>query len=267
MEEKAFPKIMGILNITPDSFSDGGLYISTKKAIDHSLELIDSGADIIDIGGESSRPGSVPVSTEDEINRVVPIIKEIKKLRTDTIISIDTYKYEVAKESFYNGATIINDITALRNDERMAELISENNLTVILMHMKGTPQTMQIDPIYSDVVSEVFDFLQKRVIFAKRYGINSIIIDVGIGFGKTVENNLELLKNLAFFSKLNVPQLLGISRKAFIGKLLEIDKPSERDAATALIHSLLLNSPVDFIRIHNVKLLNILKKLKIFLNF
>lgn len=257
----SFPKIMGILNVTPDSFSDGGLFFDPRAAILWGLKLLDEGADILDIGGESTRPGSEPVGITEELKRVIPVIEGIKKERPDAVISIDTMKYEVAKEAVDLGASIINDVSGLQNDVRIALLAAEKNCTLVIMHMQGTPKTMQINPKYQNVVQEVFDFLHSKIEVAKELGVKSIIADVGIGFGKTVEHNWELLRNLPKFYELGVPLLLGISRKSFIGKTLNIENPLERDIPTLLLHTLLLNYKVDYIRVHNVKPYQMLKTL------
>lgn len=256
-----FPKILGIVNVTPDSFSDGGMFLDPRAAVRWGLKLLDDGADILDIGGESTRPGSEPVSITEELKRVLPVIEGIKKERPNAIISIDTMKYEVAKEAIDMGATIINDVSGLQNDIRLALLAAEKNCTLVIMHMQGTPKTMQINPRYQDVVQEVFDFLKSKIEIAREFGVGSIIADVGIGFGKTVEHNWELLRNLPKFYELEVPLLLGISRKSFIGKTLNIENPIDRDLPTLLLHSLLLNYHIDFIRVHNVKQFQMLKTL------
>jgi len=256
-----FPKIMGILNITPDSFSDGGNFFSTEKAFERAQILINDGAEILDIGGESSRPNAVPVRIDEEIRRVIPVIEKIKDKFPNTKISIDTVKYEVAKQAIASGADIINDISGLVMDVRLAELAAINRKQLIIMHMKGKPQDMQNNPEYNDVVFEVRSFLIEQSRLAVSMGVPTVFIDVGIGFGKTVEHNLELLRNLDKFQGIASGMLLGISRKAFIGKILNISNPSERDTATSMMHSLLLNSPIDIIRVHNVKLISDLKNL------
>ncbi len=256
-----FPKIMGIVNVTPDSFSDGGNYYNRDDAVKQALTLIEDGADIIDIGGESSRPGAKPVSAEDEIKRVVPVIKEIMRLVPDCLISIDTTKYDVASAAVDSGASIINDISGLEFDERIAGLAAAHSVALVIMHINGTPQTMQQNPVYYNVVNEVYDFLERKTEIAKGAGVNDIYIDVGIGFGKTLEHNLSLLQNIDVFTNINAKLLLGLSRKSFLGALLGIDKPAERDTATALVHSILLRNKIDVIRVHNVKLLSMLKQL------
>jgi|DewCreStandDraft_4_1066084.scaffolds.fasta_scaffold00019_128 dihydropteroate synthase len=256
-----FPKIMGILNVTPDSFSDGGRFSTSKEAIEYAENMIDKGVDILDIGGESTRPGSENVSVEEERQRVIPIIKEIKKTFPRSIISIDTTKYEVAASAVEEGAEIINDVSALRFSPKIAELVASKDLSVILMHMQGNPKTMQNQPKYNNVVQEVYDFLQDRIEYARNNGINKIYGDIGIGFGKTLDHNIELLRNISFFHSLGVPLVLGISRKSFLGKLLNIDNPLDRDIPTALMHSLLLDKGIDIIRVHNIDNIQYLKKL------
>jgi dihydropteroate synthase len=254
-----FPKIMGILNVTPDSFSDGGRFFNHDTAISHGLRLLDEGADILDIGGESSRPGAVGISVDEEIDRVLPVIKRIKSEKPDSIISIDTTKYEVALEATLSGASIINDISGLDNDIRLANLAAEKNISLVLMHMQGSPVSMQINPSYNEVVSDVYRSLESKVNTARSLGVNKIIIDVGIGFGKTYEQNIELLRHQSQFKKLGTELLLGISRKSFIGKMLGIDAPSERDLPTLAIHAILLNHGIDIIRVHNVANISMLR--------
>jgi dihydropteroate synthase len=259
--KKDFPKIMGILNITPDSFSDGGDNYVHQYAVEKALEMIEDGADIIDIGGESTRPGAKPVSVDDELARVIPVIEKLIKAKPDAIISIDTTKYEVAKAAIEVGAKIINDVSGLEYDERLAKLAAEKNAALVIMHMKGTPRSMQKQPQYDDLVKEVGDFLQSKIGIARKTGVQDIIIDYGIGFGKTLEHNLQLLKNTEKFNFPGTKLLLGISRKSFIDKILNIPNPKDRDMPTALIHSLLLNKLIDIIRVHNVKNIMMLKKL------
>jgi len=256
-----FPQIMGIINVTPDSFSDGGKFIKTDNAIKHGLALIEDGADIIDVGGESTRPGAESVTEEEELKRVIPLIKELKRQNPNIKISIDTTKFIVAKAALDEGAEIINDISGLTNDIRLAELARNYNASIILMHLKGTPQTMQQNPSYENVTNEIFEFLKERIELARNHGVKSIIADVGIGFGKNLEHNLELLRNIDVFKRLKVPLCLGISRKAFIGNILGIETPSDRDVPTALIHALLLSKNIDIIRVHNFAMIIMLKKL------
>ena len=211
---------MGIVNVTPDSFSDGGLHDSAASAIRHALRLVEDGADVIDIGGESTRPGALPVSAEDELDRAIPVIAGIRK-SSDVPISIDTRNASTAEEALRSGADMINDVSALRHDPRMAAVAAASDAPVALMHMLGTPETMQAGPSYDDVVSEVLDFLRERIAFARAAGIRNILVDPGIGFGKTVEHNLALLGNLPVFRGLGAPLLVGTSRKSFIGALTD----------------------------------------------
>lgn len=243
---------MGILNITSDSFSDGGKYNSTERALNHALEMIGQGADIIDIGGESSRPGAEPVEAEEEIKKILPVIDRILELKPDTVISVDTTKKKVAEAVLSHGVKIINDISALNFEPDMLDVVKRYNAALILMHMKGVPKNMQANPFYEDVIIEIYDFLQERIQKVIKAGIKNIIIDPGIGFGKTVEHNLEILKRLGDFRGLGYPILIGVSRKSFIGKLLDLDT-AERDAATSMIESLAVNNGARIIRTHNVK--------------
>ncbi len=244
--------VMGVLNVTPDSFSDGGQFFNTDKAIEQGLQMAADGAVIIDVGGESTRPGSAPVSDDEQIGRVVPVIKALRK-KIDVPISIDTYKLEVAKAALEAGAGMINDITAL-SDERMAELAAEHDVPVVLMHMQGTPATMQTEPKYEDVVSEVLQFLLGRAERGEDFGIakNMIFIDPGIGFGKTLEHNLLLLRNINKFVAANYRVLVGTSRKSFIGKLTGKEKSGERIFGTAATVALCAASGVSIVRVHDV---------------
>lgn len=257
-----FPKIMAIINATSDSFSDGGDYYSFDKALNYVKYIIDNNlADILDIGGESTRPGAKSVPVNEEINRTIPLIEAIRNYNSKIIISIDTTKYDVAKKAADAGVNIINDISGLTADLQMGELAALHNLEYVIMHKKGTPKDMQIDPNYDNVVKECFTYLQKQIDMAKSLGIKKIYSDVGIGFGKTYEHNIELLRNLSYFNKLEVPMLLGISRKAFIGKMLDIESPKERDLATLLIHAILLKENIEIIRLHKVEEFKTLKKI------
>lgn len=244
---------MGIINITPDSFFDGGLYLEKDKAIERGLELVSEGAQIIDIGGESSRPGSDPVPPEEEISRVIPVLRALKE-KTDALISIDTTKYEVAKAALEAGADIINDISSFRFDPRIVPLVVENEAGAILMHMKGTPKTMQIDPFYEDVLAEVKSFLKERIEKAQAYGIKkeNILIDPGIGFGKRLEDNLVLINNLSFLEELDQPIMIGVSQKSFIGKILNLP-PQERLEGTIASAVLSVLRGAHILRVHDVK--------------
>lgn len=247
------PYIMGILNVTPDSFSDSGHYLNIDSAVECGKRMAEEGADIIDIGGESSRPGAEPVPLEAELDRVIPVIKRLSN-KICIPISIDTYKAKVAKEALKAGASIINDISGLRFDPLMAKVAAEADCPVIIMHMKGTPRDMQKRPVYKDVVKEIAAFLKERISFAVKNGIkkNKIIIDPGIGFGKTVRHNLEIIKRLKEFRKLDVPILIGPSRKSFIGRILNatVDKRLEGTAAAVAIS---IANGADIVRVHDVK--------------
>jgi dihydropteroate synthase len=247
-----FAYVMGILNITSDSFSDGGLFINKQKAVNHALEMIESGADIIDIGGESTRPGSEPISETEELKRVIPVINAILKSKPDAIISIDTTKANVAKQALRNGALIVNDISGGSFEPDIFEVTSEHNAAMILMHIKGKPKTMQVSPEYSDVIAEVYDHLAKQSSIASEHGIENIIIDPGIGFGKRLEHNLSLINGLDYFRSLGFPILIGLSRKSFIGNILNLPV-EERDDATNSLNMLVLSKGARIIRTHNVK--------------
>jgi dihydropteroate synthase len=246
--------IMGVLNVTPDSFSDGGLFFSEKKAIEHALRLIEDGADIIDIGGESTRPGSEPVSVEEEIRRTIPVIKAISR-EIKVPISIDTYKSEVAKHALDAGASIVNDISGLRFDPEMPKVVSEYKVPVIIMHIKGRPKDMQQNPVYEALIPEIMDYLRISIRLANKFGIpdDKIIIDPGIGFGKTFEHNLEIIKNLKEFTLLGKPIAVGVSRKAFIGKILGDVPPSERLEGTAAAVAISIFNGANIVRVHDVK--------------
>lgn len=246
--------IMGVLNVTPDSFSDGGLFFNEKKAIEHALRLIEDGADIIDIGGESTRPGSEPVSVEEEIRRTIPVIKAISR-EIKVPISIDTYKAGVAKHALDAGASIVNDISGLRFDPEMPKVVSEYNVPVIIMHIKGRPKDMQQNPVYEALIPEIMDYLRISIRLANKFGISDdkIIIDPGIGFGKTFEHNLEITKNLKEFTLLGRPVAVGVSRKAFIGKILGDLPPSERLEGTAAAVAISIFNGANIVRVHDVK--------------
>lgn len=243
---------MGILNVTPDSFSDGAKYFSLNAAVEKGLQLIDEGADIIDIGGESTRPGSDPVPVEEELRRSIPVIKKILELRKDAVISIDTTKAQVAKQALDNGASIINDISGLTFDPDLISVAKSFDAGLVIMHIKGNPKTMQQNPYYEDVLSEVKQFLMVQTKKAKESGINKIIIDPGIGFGKRVEDNFQLIRNLEVFDSLGYPIMIGLSRKSFIGKTLDLEV-SERDIPTVILEAVSLIKSARIIRTHNVK--------------
>ena len=248
------PLIMGILNATPDSFSDGGRFNTTKKATNHALKMIDDGADIIDIGGESTRPGSKQISLNEEINRTIPIIKSLRKLNDSILISIDTSKSEVARQAIEEGTDIINDVTSYNNDLNMPEIVRKYEAGIILMHMQGTPENMQIDPSYDNVAGEVLEFLNKKILDSIESGIlkESIIIDPGIGFGKNINQNLTLLKNLDKFTKVH-PTLIGLSRKSFIGKIIGEKDPKGRLAGSLGATAFSIIQGAHILRVHDVK--------------
>lgn len=248
--------VMGIVNVTPDSFSDGGLYLDPDAAIQHGLQLVAEGADVLDVGGESTRPGSQPVDAREELRRVLPVVEELAR-RVQVPISIDTYKAAVAEEALAAGARIVNDITALRGDARMAEVVARHEAGLILMHMQGTPRTMQARPHYTAVVAEIIAFLHQQLQAARDRGVppERIWVDPGIGsgkFGKSLDHNLELLRSLRAFRVLERPVLLGMSRKTYIGQVLNtgVDQRLEGTAASA---ALAVAQGVDMVRVHDVE--------------
>ena len=247
------PLVMGVLNITPDSFYDGGRYADGKRAVEHALRMVDEGADIIDIGGESSRPGAEPVDEDEEIARIIPVVEALAG-NVDVPLSVDTYKARVAKRALETGTDIINDISALRFDSDMAEVISDSRCTVVLMHMLGTPRTMQKSPHYDDVVGEILAFLRERVAFAVEHGVlnENIIVDPGIGFGKTLEHNLEILGNIARFRETGCPVLVGASRKSVIGGITGAGA-EDRLWGTAAIAAHCVMQGVLIHRVHDVR--------------
>lgn len=244
--------IMGILNVTPDSFSDGGKYFKKNTAIDHALEMVKNGADIIDIGGESTRPFSEPVSLDEEISRVIPVIEGIRE-KSDVCISIDTTKSIVASESLHVGASIVNDVSAMEVDPLMADVAIKFDCPLIIMHMKGTPMNMQNNPKYESLISDIKDYLIERIDFAISKGVNrkKIIIDPGIGFGKTLENNFEIINNLNHFVKLNFPVLMGASRKSFIGISLNLPENDRLEGSLAA-NVIGLQQGAKIFRVHDV---------------
>jgi len=243
--------VMGILNVTPDSFSDGGKYLSPDTAAEYGIEMIDKGADIIDIGGESSRPGSEAVSAEVESQRILPVIQKILLERPTAIISVDTSKNIVASKALQHGAVIINDISGFANDLKLVETTKKFSGSLAIMHMLGDPKTMQQNPEYENVVEEIYDFLQAQTEIAVKSGIKNIFIDPGIGFGKTVEHNLEIIQRLGDFKSLGYPILIGLSRKSFLGKLLNLEVEN-RDVPSAIVETLSVKNGARIIRTHNV---------------
>ena len=253
LEFSSMPKLMGIVNVTPDSFSDGGKFLDHDAAVKHALQLLDDGADILDIGGESTRPYSTAVAADEEVRRVLPVIRAILRERPDAIVSIDTSKVSVAEAAIAAGAEIINDVTGLA-DRAMMECVRQSNAGACVMHMQGTPQTMQDNPTYGDVVGDIHNYLAARLSALSSDGIDRdrICADPGIGFGKTHEHNLTLMANCWRFHELGRPLLVGHSRKGFIGKVLG-DKEADRTAGTIGAAIALAEQGVQIIRVHDVR--------------
>src|ERR1051326_6749571 len=246
--------IMGVLNVTPDSFSDGGEFFDTAAAVERGFQIAAEGADIIDVGGESARPGAEPVSAKEELQRVIPVIEKLRG-KIEIAISIDTSKSEVAEAALDAGASIINDVTAGRGDEKMLALAATRNAALVLMHMQGEPRTMQKNPRYSDVVREVGDFFRQQYSRALECGVDPmrLAFDPGIGFGKTLEHNLTLLKNLEHLRVDDRPLVVVVSRKSFFGKLIGSNETSDRVAPTIAMTSILRLRGADILRVHDVK--------------
>jgi dihydropteroate synthase len=251
---RQFPRIMGVVNVTPDSFSDGGQFSSHHEAVAHGLRLVAEGADILDVGGESTRPGSESVSVQEELSRVIPVIEGIRSVNPLVPISIDTTRSSVASAALASGATMVNDVSGGLADPEILDVAAQAHAPYILMHIQGTPRTMQDDPHYEDVVRDVSAYLQQRVEVARSRGVQHILVDPGIGFGKNVDHNLALLSELESFAGIGNELLLGISRKRFLGAVTGITDPAHRDVATAMTHALLIGKPVNVIRVHNVAL-------------
>ena len=246
------PLVMGIVNVTPDSFSDGGTYFPVDQAVAHALELVEQGADVLDLGAESTRPGATPVSADEEIARLLPVVKEVAK-RTTVPISIDTMKARVARAMLETGACIVNDVTALRFDSDMGRVVADSGAGVVLMHMQGMPLTMQDAPHYSDVVEEVAEFFGERMTYARSVGItkSQIVLDPGIGFGKLQAHNLTLLAELNRFSRFERPIAVGVSRKGFIGQI--VGRPvHERTWGTAAAVAVAIDHGAHILRVHDV---------------
>ncbi len=267
IREIAGPAVMGILNVTPDSFSDGGSFLSMDDALRQARKIAESGAAIIDIGGESTRPGSKPVSAAEEIDRVLPVIARVKQ-ELDILVSVDTFKEEVARTAvLQGGADMVNDISALRFSTKMAATIARLKVPVVLMHIQGTPGNMQNNPHYDDVVAELKDYFVERVAFACRAGIrrDRIIIDPGIGFGKTADHNITIMQQLEQFGELGLSVLIGLSRKYFLGQISGETEPLKREAETLTANLIAIMRGASIVRIHQVdwavKSIKILKRL------
>ncbi len=255
--EFRFPRrtlVMGVLNVTPDSFSDGGQFFSIEAALERAGQLLREGADLLDVGGESTRPGAAPVPAEEEIRRVVPVIQRLAA-RAQTPLSIDTQKPEVARAALLAGASIVNDIAANRADDAMARVVAEFRAGYVAMHMKGTPATMQQSPAYADVVREVDDFFAERLARLELLGVRreQVVLDPGIGFGKTLEHNLQLLGALSHFARHERPVLLGVSRKSFLGKIADTENVLERLPGALACAALAVRDGVQLLRVHDVR--------------
>ena len=246
------PKIMGILNVTPDSFFDGGLYNTEKKVDIQVTKMIEDGMDILDVGGYSSRPGAKEISINEEIDRVIPVVKFIRKTYPELILSVDTFRSEVARDCLDLGIDIINDISAGCIDKNILDVVAEYNCPYIMMHMKGTPQTMQVNPEYENLIKELLIYFAKRIYLAREKGIIDIIVDPGFGFGKTLDHNYTIMKKIENFKLLDLPILVGISRKSFITKQLDIDKKDSLNGTTAL-NMYFLEKNINILRVHDVK--------------
>jgi dihydropteroate synthase len=246
------PRIMGILNVTPDSFSDGGEWFHYDQAVEHGGKLVAEGADILDVGGESTRPGAGPVAVDEEVRRVVPVVRALRDAGAQ--LSVDTMKLAVAEAAVEAGATYVNDVTAFRHEPELAAFVAERGCDCCLMHMLGEPRTMQQDPRYDDVVADVRAFLEERVAFALGEGVREerIMVDPGIGFGKTLEHNLELLRRLDEIVAIGLPVVVGTSRKSFLGRLTGREDPHERVAATLATTVLALERGATVFRVHDV---------------
>lgn len=245
--------LMGVLNVTPDSFCDGGRFSDPKKAITQALLMAEQGADIIDVGGESSRPGADSVSVEEELARVLPVIQELVK-EIDLPLSIDTCKSQVARAALDAGAAMINDISALRFDPEMKRVAKDYDVPVVLMHIKGTPKNMQENPLYGNVIKEISDYLAQSLEMAREAGIDEdkLVVDPGIGFGKKAEHNLEIVKNLKALAHLGKPILIGLSRKSFIGKVLDLPLEERLEGSLAALAVAIVNG-ANILRVHDVK--------------
>jgi dihydropteroate synthase len=246
------PKIMGILNLTPDSFYDGGLYNNTDRALAQTEKMLLEGATFIDIGGASSKPGAVEISTDEELARVLPVIEEIHKTFPETIISIDTYKSDVAKLAVAAGAAMVNDISGGKLDPKMLKTVGALGVPYVVMHMQGTPQNMQDKPSYDNILTEIRSFFAAKIDAAHKAGIHDVIIDPGFGFGKTLEHNYSLLKNLSSIKMNGIPLLIGVSRKSMIYKLLQAEV-TEALNGTTVLNTVALQQGAQILRVHDVK--------------
>ena len=246
------PNVMGILNITGDSFYDGGRYTDERKMLHHAEEMINAGAGIIDIGGQSTRPGSKRIDAKTETERVIPALKNLKKNFPETIFSVDTYHSSVAEEAIGAGASIINDISGGTIDARMFEVVAKHNVPYVLMHIQGVPETMQKSPAYENITDEVMNFFSKKISELHALGVHDIIIDPGFGFGKTLEHNYTLLKNLSLLKFFELPVLCGLSRKSMVGKLLNVTDEDSLNGTTAL-NTIALMKRANILRVHDVK--------------
>ncbi len=246
------PKIMGILNVSPESFYDGGNYTSEKEWLTQTERMMLEGAEFIDVGGMSSRPGAQPISEAEELNRIIPVIQSIKKIFPDLIISVDTFRSSVATAAIGEGASIVNDISAARFDERLLDVVREHQIPYVLMHMQGTPADMQQHPVYENILHDLSGFFVEKLNLLKQKGIHDVILDPGFGFGKTVEHNYNLLKNLGDLRIFGLPLMVGISRKSMICKVLKVNPEKALNGTTAL-HSLALLKGADILRVHDVR--------------
>lgn len=256
---------MGILNVTPDSFSDGGKYFKSDRAVKHALELFQYGADIVDIGGESSRPGAENVSLDEELSRVIPVINELHSVNPDLIISVDTTKSSVAEEAIKNGASLINDISGGGFDKRIFKIAANYDVPIVIMHIKGKPINMQISPSYDNVIEEIYSYFEDRIQLALKYNAKKIILDPGIGFGKRVEDNYKIINQLKRFKKIDYPIMVGVSRKSFLGKSLNLEI-IDRNNPTIIAETISVLKGANIIRTHNVQNAVQLKKMISYLN-
>ena len=246
------PKVMGVLNITPDSFYDGGYYKNEKELLNQTEKMLLEGASFIDVGAYSSKPGAAHISEKEELNRIIPVVKSISKYFPKAIISVDTFRGIVAKQTIDNGAAIINDISGGSLDKEMFKIVADLKVPYILMHMQGIPQDMQLNPTYSDIVTELISFFSEQLYKLHQLKHNDVIIDVGFGFGKTLDHNYQLLKNLALFKNLDVPILAGVSRKSMLYKPLNLS-PKEALNATTIANTIALLNGANILRVHDVK--------------